>query len=157
MKIFLCIISIIVAVILHAIIGMYIDKLKLLKGEPRTNWELVPFTNVYLLGKHTFNRVVGFILFVCLFFVVNWTITLFGQRFGFMIFNDSLRHILFTIYLIIIVIILICAMVKYNRLTDGKDRFQFIDLVYYLKETLWILIFFVAIYLFILFVRSASI
>ena len=157
MKIFLCIVSIIVAIILHALIGMYIDKLKFIKGESRTNWELIPFTNLYLLGKHTFNRVVGAILFVCAFFVVNWTITLYGEQFGFMIFNDTLRHILFVIYLIVVIIILICAIVKYNSLTEDNDRFKLIDLVYYLKETLWILAFFVAIYLFILFIRRASI
>ena len=157
MKIFLMIVGILILVLVHAFIGMYIDKLKFLKGESRTNWELIPFANVYLLGKHTFNRVVGIILFILLFFVVDWTITLFGSRYGFMLFNDNFRHLLFVLYFIVIVVVFICAAVRYNSLTDNKDRFKFVDLIYYLKETLCILVLLIAIYLFILFVRSASI
>ena len=150
MKIVFWVLVIIVLVFLHALIGLYVDKFKVLKKEQITNWSLIPFTNMYLLGKHTFNRIVGVLLLIALFFVVDFTITIVDTKYGLTILNDTLRHTLFIVYFVITVFILVCSVRKYNVITKGKDTFKFDNIIYYIKETLWILALLVAIYLFVL-------
>lgn len=150
MKIFFCVIFIIILVIVHSLIGLYVDKFKSLKKEPITNWSLVPFSNVYLLGKYTFNWIIGILLFIALFFVVDFSITIVDTKYGITILNDNLRYILFIVYFIIIIFTLVCSVRKYNLLTKNKNKFKIDDIIYYLRESLWILILFVIIYLFIL-------
>ena len=52
MKIVLCIIALIILLVIHSLIAYYVDKFKMLKGDKVTNWSLVPFANIFLLGKY---------------------------------------------------------------------------------------------------------
>ena len=146
------IISLIIGVCMHSLIGMYIDKLRFVNHEPRTNYALVPFTNVYLLGKYALDIIVGVVLFVVLLFAVNFSVTIFDVKYGITILNDTVRHVLYLIYFLVIVCILFYTSNKYNRITNYKDRLDIDDIVYYIKETLWIVVLFVALYLFAMFI-----
>ena len=146
------IISIIIGICMHSLIAMYIDKLRHLHHKGRTNWALVPFTNVYLLGKYAFDIIVGVVLFVVLFFVVDFSVTFFDNTYGFSLFTDNARTILFIVYFVVILGILYYSSLKYNKATKNKDRFSFNSIIYYLKETLWIVILCIAIYLTAMFI-----
>lgn len=137
---------------MHSLIGMYVDKLRLLRRKPMTNWALVPFANMYLLGTYAIDVIVGILLFVLLFFAVDFSITLFDVKYGFSILTDTARQILFFIYFIGTICLLVYSSSKYNKLTNHKDKFYLDDIIYYLKETLWIVIFCIVLYLFIMFV-----
>ena len=152
MKIFLFILALLILIVVHTLIAFYIDKFKNLQGERITNFSLVPFCNMYLLGKHVFNIVMGVIFFIALFFVVDFTITVEGVKYGITILNNNLRCVLFIIYFIVTIFTLVFASRRYNYQTRGKDRFKFEDLIYYLKETLWIVLFFLIIYAFLFFI-----
>ena len=152
MKIFLCIIAIIILIVVHSLIAFYVDKLRALKGDRVTNFSLVPFCNMYLLGKYVYGFVVGIIFFIAVFFVVDFTITVDGVKYGLTILNNNLRSILFIVYFIVTIFTIVCASRRYNYQTRGKDRFKFVDLIYYLKETLWIVLLFIIIYAFLFFV-----
>ena len=121
-----------------------------LSSAPRT--VLIPFTNVYLLGKYAFDTLVGIILFIGLFFAVDFSITVFGVKYGYAILSDTIRHIVYVIYFIVVLCILFYTGTKYARITKHTDKIDIDDLIYYIKETLWIIIFFIAIYLFAMFV-----
>lgn len=149
MKLF---ISLLVGVCMHSLIAMYVDKLRFLKRKPMTNWGLIPFANMYLLGTYAIDVIVGILLFVLLFFAVDFSITLFGVKYGFSILTDTARQILFFIYFIGTICLLVYSASKYNKFTNNKDRFYLDDIIYYLKETLWIVIFCIVLYLFIMFV-----
>lgn len=151
MKLFL-IISIIIGIFMHSFIAMYIDKLRLLYKKARTNWALIPFANMYLLGKYAVDIILGVILLILLFVVVNYSVTFFDITYSISLFTDKVRTILFVIYFIGTICLLVYASGKYNKATSYKDRFDFDDIVYYIKETLWIVLFFIAIYFFILFI-----
>ena len=146
------IISIIIGVCMHSIIGMYIDKFRNLRRKKRTNWALVPFANMYLLGKYVIDIIVGVVLFVVLFLVVRLSVTFFDSTYSISLFTDGARTILYVIYFIVTLGILVYASGKYNKLTNYKDRFDLDDIIYYLRETLWIVIFCIAIYLFAMFI-----
>ena len=156
MKIVLCIIALIILIVIHALIGYYVDKFKMLKKDKVTNWSLVPFANIFLLGKYVLNFVSGILLFIALIIVSNYTILVDNVRYGITLIDNNVRTILFIVYFIIIVFTLVFANRKYNALTRYKDMFKFERLIYYLKETLWILLFFVIIYAFLVFVIGYS-
>ena len=146
------IISLIIGFFMHSFIGMYVDKMRFVNHEARTNYGLLPFTNVYLLGKYAFDTLIGLILFVGLFFAVDFSITAFGVKYGYAILSDTVRHIVYIIYFIVVLCILIYTGSKYARITNHTDRIDIDDLIYYIKETLWLIIFFIALYLFAMFV-----
>lgn len=146
------IISIIIGVCMHSIIAMYIDKLRLLYKKARTNWALVPFVNMYLLGKYAVDIILGVILFVLLFVVINFSVTFFDITYSISLFTDRIRTILYVVYFIATICLLVYASSKYNKATNYKDRFDIDDIIYYIKETLWIVVLFIAIYLFALFI-----
>ena len=146
------IISLIVFVCIHSLIAMYIDKLRFVGREHRTNFALIPFCNVYLLGRYAFDVIVGIVLFVGLFFVADFSVALFNVKYGFSILSGYTRYILFVIYFLAIVCILFYVSGKYNRFTNYKDRFDVDDIIYYVKETFWILVLCTSIYFFAWFV-----
>ncbi len=147
---------ILVAIVLHSLIGLYVDKLKILRKDRLTNYSLLPFSNVYMLGKYTFNWVIGFILLLILLLVSDYTITFLDKEYGVQLISEGVRKIFFDIYFIIILVVLFLAVRKYNGDTRGKDRLSFNNLAYYLKESIWIALFFIGIYLFVLFIISAG-
>ena len=153
----LFLILIIVALIsMHIFIAMYVDKLGYLEGKGKNNWGLIPFTNVYLLGKRTFNIIVGIILFIALFFVVPLDFTIFGLK-DYTILGPSLRHILFIIYIFIILAVMLVAIHRYDKATDYSDKFDKDDLLYYLKEVFWIIVLGLVIYFFMKYVDSIDV
>ena len=146
------IISIIIGFFMHSFIGMYVDKMRFASHESRTNYGLLPFTNVYLLGKYALDSLVGIILFIALFFAVDFSITVFGVKYGYAILTDTVRHIVYVIYFIVVLCILFYTGSKYARITNHTDKIDIDDLIYYIKETLWLIILFIALYLFAMFV-----
>lgn len=146
------IISLIIGLCMHSFIGMYVDKLRFVNHEGRTNYALIPFTNVYLLGKYAVDSLLGIVLFVCLFFAVDFSVTIFDVKYGYAILTDTVRHVLFLIYFIVIIGILVYTGKKYAVITNYKDKIDIDDIIYYIKETLWIILFVIALYLFAMFV-----
>ena len=153
---FWIIVFILIGIVVHALIGYYVDKLKIVNNDRLTNYSLIPFFNVFLLGKYVFNEFVGILLFVVLFFVAKFKYVFASKEYGFSILTNNARHLCFVLYFVIVVCIIFLASRKYNGDTKYKDRLSLEKLVYYLRESIWLAIFFIAIYLFILFVISAG-
>lgn len=146
------IISLIIVFCLHPIIAMYVDKFRIVNHESRTNYALIPFANIYLLGKYAFDVLVGIVLLIVLVLGVDYSITIFGVKYGFSIIPTALRITLYLISFVAAIVLVVCSAMKYSRITKHKDRIDIDDLIYYIKETLWIIVFVAAIYLFAMFV-----
>ena len=146
------IISLLVGVCMHSLIGMYVDKLRFINHKPKTNFALIPFTNMYLLGTYAVDVILGILLFVLLFFAVDLSITVFNVKYSISILTDTARKILYFLYFVGTVCLLVYASNKYNRITKFKNRFYLDDIIYYVKETLWIVVFCIVLYLFVMFV-----
>ncbi len=150
------ILAIVSIVILHSFIALYIDRLNSIKGNSSTNWGLIPFVNVYLLGEVLFNKLVGLILFIGSILSVDYHITLLGTRYGFDIIPYSLRITLFIIMLIITVILLIFAAIEYKEVIKNNTYIGN-ELTFFIKETLWILVLIIVIYIFFLILKKYSV
>lgn len=156
MEKFMIILAIVSIVILHSFIALYIDRLNHIKGNSSTNWGLIPFANIYLLGELIFNKLVGAILFIGSIISVDYHVTLLGNRYGFDIIPYSLRITLFIIVLILTIILLIFAIIEYGK-TVGNNKFIGNDLTFFIKETLWILVLVLVIYLFFFIIKKYSV
>ncbi len=150
------ILAIISIVILHSFIALYIDRLNHIKGNSNTNWGLIPFANVYLLGELVFNKLVGVIMFIGSILSIDYHITLLGTRYGFDLIPNSLRITLFIIVLAITIILLIFAAIEYGK-TVGNNKYVGNDLIFYIKETLWILVLIIAIYVLFFIIKKYSV
>ena len=146
------IISLIIVMCMHPLIGMYVDKMRFVNHEARTNYALIPFANVYLLGKYAFDVLIGIAMFIVTVLGMRYFVTVFGVKYGFNLLPSALRIVLYIISFVASVCLLIYVAMKYARITNHKDKIDLDDLIYYIKETIWIIIFFVAIYLFAMFV-----
>lgn len=137
---------------MHSLIGMYVDKMRFVNHEGRTNYALIPFANVYLLGKYAVDVLLGIVLFVGAILAVDFSVTLFDVKYGYAILADTLRHIIYLLYFIAVVCVLVYTGSKYARITNHTDKIDIDDIIYYIKETLWIIIFCIAVYLFAMFI-----
>ncbi len=101
----------IVALAIYILFGIILFKLNKAINKKVTLIAWIPIVNIYLLGKLTVNKIVGWILIIILFLITNHRVPLIGQKF---MQNISLEtsYILFQIYLIILFALFIYAIGK---------------------------------------------
>lgn len=113
-------------VILLVVLGVYIacsiflnkfNKLVYGKGTPMC-W--IPIANIYLLGKLTVNKIVGWILVICVFLTAEYTTTINGVETVHNILPEGISSVVSTIYGIAVLVLFIYAIVKYNKLKKSK-------------------------------------
>lgn len=110
------------AVILLVVIVIYIasaiflnkfNKLLYGKGTPMC-W--IPVANIYLLGKLTVNKFVGWILVICIFLTGETTTTINGVETTSSFLPESINSVVQIIYNIVVLLLFIYAIIKYNVL-----------------------------------------
>jgi len=89
------------------------NKLVYGKGTPMC-W--IPFANIYLLGKLTVNKIVGWILIICIILSTEFTVTINGVSTQGTILPAGISLIVSTLYGIAVFVLFIYAIVKYNKL-----------------------------------------
>ena len=82
----------------------------------------IPFANIYLLGKLTISKIVGWILIVCVILSGNYTVTINGIEKQFTILPASISSIVSTLYGIAVFALFIYAIVKYNKLKKESNN-----------------------------------
>ena len=113
---FILVILVIGAYIVQGIILTKLNKLMFNKGTPMA-W--IPIANIYLLGKLTVNKIVGWILVIVCILSLNFSVTVNGNESTYGILPENFRSILSIIYSIAIFALFIYAIVKYIRLKKG--------------------------------------
>lgn len=113
-------------VILLVVLAIYIasaiflnkfNKLVYGKGTPMC-W--IPIANIYLLGKLTVNKVVGWILVACVLLTGEYTTTINGVETVHNILPESISSVVSTLYGIAVLGLFIYAIVKYNKIKKTK-------------------------------------
>ena len=116
------IIGLIVIIVIYTIIASFLNKFNKLKYGKGTAMAWIPVFNIYLLGKLTFNKIVGFVL-VLLSFLSGQTYIRIGNMSTESIVPEAISNIIGPIYPWLILAIFIYAIVKYNLLKrEIKNR-----------------------------------
>jgi hypothetical protein len=119
MKNFLIIIAGIIFVI-YICIALLLNKLNKLIYGKGTWMAFIPIFNIYLLGKLTINKVVGFILVLCIFLSGYFSTTINGVEKVYAILPGDARIMVGSFSSIITFVLLIYAIVKRKRLKKEK-------------------------------------
>lgn len=80
----------------------------------------IPIANIYLLGKLTFNKVVGWILILIYILNGNYTITFNCIEKSFSLLPENISSIVYIIHSLIVFSLFIFAIIKYNDLKKNN-------------------------------------
>ena len=116
---FLVVILLIILAIYIAI-AVFLNKFNKLVYGKGTAKSWIPIANVYLLGKLTVNKFVGWILVACIILTGRLTITVNGIKTVYTLLPESINSIVSSLYNITVIVLFIYAIVKYNKLKKNK-------------------------------------
>lgn len=101
-------------------LGIFLNKLNKLMYGKGTPMAWIPVINIYLLGKLTISKVVGWLLVLCIFATGTVTTTINGVETTKTILPEDLNSILSKVYPIVILGLTIYAIVKYISLKKSS-------------------------------------
>lgn len=112
--------ALIVPIILWIINGIILNRLHKEMYGKTTALAWVPFCNIYLLGKLTVNKTVGWVLVISNVLTANYTTTINGVQKTYSILPSSISSLLSSIVSTITFCLTIYAIVKYKRLKNSN-------------------------------------
>ncbi len=118
----------VLALIIYILIAIFLNKLNKLIYGKGTAMAWIPIANVYLLGKLTVNKLVGWLLIICFFSTGTVTTTVNGVETTNSILPEKIRWLVSSALSIGIFVLFIYAIVKYIRLKKEKRRGEFVNI-----------------------------
>ena len=111
----------IIGLAFYIAIAIFLNKFNKLVYGKGTAMAWIPVFNVYLLGKLTVNKLVGWILVICSFLTGTYTTTVNGVETTHTILPKGISSVVSTIYGLAVLGLFIYAIIKYNKLKkEGK-------------------------------------
>lgn len=102
--------------IIYVVQAIFLSKFNKLKNGYGTAMGWVPIANIYLLGKLTFNKIVGLLLVVLIFSTSTLTITINGVENKYKLFPDDINAVVSKLLMLLILELFIYAIIKYIRI-----------------------------------------
>lgn len=119
--------------IVYIILGVVLTKLNKKIYGKATILAWLPFFNIYLLGKLTIGRLMGFVLVFFSLLGTRYEFSNDGNTVIYVIIPDFLRPYYLVFTALIIISLFICAIVKLNKLSKGEENY--INEVYLNQKT----------------------
>lgn len=116
--IFIFVILLVVAI--YVAVGIVLFKLNKAMYGKGTPMAFIPYANIYLLGKLTVNKTIGWILVIGNLVTSNFSLTLNGQKTSFSLLPSPLSNIVGFVISISTFGLFIYAIVKYVNIKNGK-------------------------------------
>ena len=113
MAFMLLVITAIVLIIIYIILGIYLNKLNYILYGKKTPMAWIPIVNIYLLGKLTFNKIVGWILIGCMFLQSETTVTINGVSKTSSFLPENIKEPFSKVFSIVCVLLIIYSIIKY--------------------------------------------
>lgn len=110
----------ILAIAIYIIQAIFLNKFHKLVYGKGTAMAWIPIANIYLLGKLSFNKVVGWILILIYILNGNYTITFNGIEKSFSLLPENISSIVYIIHSLIVFSLFIFAIIKYNDLKKNN-------------------------------------
>ena len=116
------VIILIVVLAIYIAVSIFLNKFNKLVYGTGTALAWIPICNVYLLGKLTFNKIVGWVLVACIFLTASYSTTINGVTKTYTILPSNISDTVEDIYGLAVFILLIYAIIKYNKLKKEKNN-----------------------------------
>ena len=115
----------IVILIFYIIIAIFLSKLNRVMYGKKTIISWIPILNIYLLGKLSVNKLIGWLLVIISFLISSYDLTILNKHFEFSFIPDSLKMIFGIVYIVILIFLIVVSIFKYKRLKlNEKDRIE---------------------------------
>lgn len=111
-------IVLVVAIVIYVVMEIELNMLNKIMYGKCTALAWIPICNTYLLGKLTVNKLVGWILVICIFVTGSFTTTVDGVEKVYSLLPANISSIVSTIYGLVVFGLFIYAIVKYNQLKN---------------------------------------
>lgn len=106
--------------------AIFLNKFNLLVYKQKTALAWIPICNIYLLGKLTVNKTVGWILVVTSFLTTKYTVTINNISKVYTFLPTKLNYIVQGIYNVAVIGLLVYGIIKYNELKE-KSKIEAIS------------------------------
>ncbi|MEG2550594.1 MAG: hypothetical protein RSA06_07120 [Erysipelotrichaceae bacterium] len=114
------IVILLVALAIYIVSAIFLNKFNKLVYGKGTAMAWIPILDIYLLGKLTVNKWVGWVLVICVFLKDTYTTTVNGVESTRGILPEGIRNVVSTIYGLAVLGLFIYAIIKYNKLKKEK-------------------------------------
>lgn len=108
--------AILILVILYIIQGIILTKLNKLMYGKGTPMAWIPIVNIYLLGKLTIHKIVGWSFIICMVLTGTFTVTINNVQKVYTLFPNEIREIIYVILDITTFALFFYAIYKYFKL-----------------------------------------
>ena len=119
-SIVLFILALIIA--LYVLKGIALTSLNKLMNGKATPLAWIPFANIYLLGKLTFNKIIGWVLIVWLISMMTIQVGVGGTVKSYSIIPSSIRGPLMIVYLLAQIFLIIYAFCKCSKIKKNSKE-----------------------------------
>lgn len=113
--------SLAIGIIGFILIGIFLNKLNKLIYGKGTPMAFIPIVNIYLLGKLAVNKIVGWLLIICLILTGDISVTVNNETSTTSILPDDIQVIVSLIYSVATIVLFIYAIIKYFNLKKEKQ------------------------------------
>lgn len=113
---------IIIVIAIYVAQAIFLNKFNKLVNGKGTALAWIPVCNVYLLGKLTVNKLVGWILVICVFLTGTYTTTINGVETSHTILPEGISSFVSTVYGLAVFGLFIYAIVKYNQIKKSGNN-----------------------------------
>lgn len=96
--------------------AIFLNKFNRLVNGKGTAMAWIPIFNIYLLGKLTVNKLVGWVLVGCVFLTGTYTTTINGVETSRTILPEGISSVVATVYGLAVLGLFIYAIIKYNKI-----------------------------------------
>ena len=114
-------IGMIIVAAIYVIVGIFLNKLNKLIYGKGTPMAFIPIANIYLLGKLAINKIVGWLLIICLILTGDISVTVNNEKSTTSILPDDIQVIVSLIYSVATLVLFIYAIIKYFNLKKEKQ------------------------------------
>ena len=115
---------IVIIIAIYVAQAIFLNKFNRLVNGKGTAMAWIPIANLYLLGKLTFNKIVGWGLVICSFLTSSYTTTINGVETTHSILPESISSLVSTLYNFAVLGLFIYAIIKYNKIKKSSVNNQ---------------------------------
>ena len=114
-------IFLLIFIAIYIAISIFLNKFNKLVYGTGTAMCWIPIFNIYLLGKLAINKLVGWVLVICIFLTGSYTITVNGVSTVHAILPEPFHSIVSKLYSIVVLVLFVYAIIKYTRLKNDNS------------------------------------
>ncbi len=128
-NILLFVLFLVVCLTFYIVQGIFLNKLNHLMYKKGTPMAFIPIFNIYLLGKLTIHKAVGYLLVFLLLLTSSATVTIDGEESTYTLLPETANQMVTILYMITVFGLFVYMIIKYQQLKKkNSEEIEVLDL-----------------------------